>query len=115
MDNFIKKHLQDILFSIEEIDCYFGDSPKMYDEFFNDLKLRRAIERNIEIIGEAMNRILKIDNKPLVITLASATSVCGTSAAIATAAASKAKKHDLSMAVSISIIFTILMMVFDKI
>lgn len=63
MDNFIKKHLQDILFSIEEIDCYFGDSPKIYDEFFNDLKLRRAIERNIEIIGEAMNRILKIDNK----------------------------------------------------
>ena len=58
-------------------------------------------------------RVLKIDNKPLVITLASATSVCGTSAAIATAAASKAKKDDLSIAVSISIIFTILMMVFE--
>ena len=58
-------------------------------------------------------KILKIDNKPLVITLASATSVCGTSAAIATAAASKAKKDDLSIAVSISIIFTILMMVFE--
>ena len=58
-------------------------------------------------------KILKIDNKPLVITLASATSVCGTSAAIATAAASKAKKDVLSIAVSISIIFTILMMVFE--
>ena len=58
-------------------------------------------------------KVLKIDNKPLVITLASATSVCGTSAAIATAAASKAKKDDLSIAVSISIIFTILMMVFE--
>ena len=58
-------------------------------------------------------KILKIDNKPLVITLASATPVCGTSAAIATAAASKAKKDDLSIAVSISIIFTILMMVFE--
>lgn len=54
---------------------------------------------------------MKIGNKPLVITLASATSVCGTSAAIATAAASKAKKEDLSLAVSISIIFTIIMMV----
>ena len=58
-------------------------------------------------------KVLKIDNKPLVITLASATSVCGTSAAIATGAASKAKKEDLSLAISISIIFTILMMVFE--
>ena len=58
-------------------------------------------------------KVLKIDNKPLVITLSAATSVCGTSAAIATAAASNAKKNDLSIAVSISIIFTILMMVFE--
>ena len=58
-------------------------------------------------------RVLKIDNKPLVITLAAATSVCGTSAAIATGAAANAKKNDLSIAVSISIIFTILMMVFE--
>ena len=58
-------------------------------------------------------KILKIDNKPLVITLASATSVCGTSAAIATGAAAKCKKDDLSVAISISIIFTILMMVFE--
>jgi uncharacterized membrane protein YadS len=60
-------------------------------------------------------RILKIDNKPFVITIATATSVCGTSAAIATGAAAKAKKTDLSLAVSISIIFTILMMVFEPI
>lgn len=60
-------------------------------------------------------RILKINNKPLVMTLAAATSVCGTSAAIATGAAAKAKKTDLSLAVSISIIFTILMMVFEPI
>ena len=58
-------------------------------------------------------KVLKIDNKPLVITLASATSVCGTSAAIATGAASGAKKNDLGIAISISIIFTILMMVFE--
>ena len=59
------------------------------------------------------NKVLKINNKPLVITLAAATSVCGTSAAIATGAAAKAKKDDLSLAISISIIFTILMMVFE--
>ncbi len=58
-------------------------------------------------------RILKITNKPLIITLSAATSICGTSAAIATGAASGAKKEDLSVAISISIIFTILMMVFE--
>ena len=59
------------------------------------------------------NRILKIKNKPLLMTMAAATSVCGTSAAIATGAASGAKKEDLSVAISISIIFTIIMMVFE--
>lgn len=59
------------------------------------------------------NKVLKITNKPLLITLSAATSVCGTSAAIATGAASGAKKEDLSVAISISIIFTILMMVFE--
>lgn len=58
-------------------------------------------------------KVLKIDNKPMVITLAAATSVCGTSAAIATGAAAGAKKNDLSISISISIIFTILMMVFE--
>ena len=59
------------------------------------------------------NRVLKITHKPLLITLSAATSVCGTSAAIATGAASGAKKEDLSVAISISIIFTILMMIFE--
>ena len=60
-------------------------------------------------------RVLKIDNKPFVITVATATSVCGTSAAIAVGAASKAKKNDLSLAVSVSIIFTVIMMVFEPV
>lgn len=58
-------------------------------------------------------KVLKINNKPMVITMAAATSVCGTSAAIATGAASNCKKEDLSMVVSISIIFTVLLMVFE--
>ena len=61
MDDLIKKHLQDILPAIEEIESFFGDKPKLFDDFYNNLCLRRAIERNIEIIGEAMNRILKTD------------------------------------------------------
>ena len=61
MDDLIKKHLQDILTAIEEIESFFGDKPKLFDDFYRNLCLRRAIERNIEIIGEAMNRILKAD------------------------------------------------------
>ncbi len=60
-------------------------------------------------------RVLKIDNKPLVITMATATSVCGTSAAIAVGASSKAKKTDLSLTVSISIIFTVILMVLEPV
>ncbi len=56
-------------------------------------------------------RFLKMVNKPLVITIATATSVCGVSAAIAAAAASRAKKEDLTVAVGMSLIFTVLMMI----
>ena len=56
-------------------------------------------------------RVLKIENKPLVVTIAAATSVCGTSAAIAAAAAAKAKKTDLAFAVGTSLVFTVIMMV----
>ena len=59
MDDLRKKHLQDILIAIEEIESFFGDKPKLFEDFYSNLCLRRAIERNIEIIGEAMNRILK--------------------------------------------------------
>lgn len=56
-------------------------------------------------------RVLKMENKRMVMTISTATSVCGTSAAIATAAACKAKKTDLTFAVGISLIFTVVMMV----
>ena len=58
MDN-TKKHLQDILTAIEEIDSFFGSEPKIFNNFSSNLCLRIAVERNIEVIGEAMNRILK--------------------------------------------------------
>jgi uncharacterized protein with HEPN domain len=59
MEDRVKKYLEDILIAIEEIDIYFETLPKRYDELLNNMLLRRAIERNIEIIGEAMSRILK--------------------------------------------------------
>lgn len=62
MDDSTKKHLSDILIAIEEIESFFGNKPKLFDDLFSDLCLRRAIERDIEIIGEATNRILKVEN-----------------------------------------------------
>jgi len=55
---------------------------------------------------------LKMKNKALAIIIAAATSVCGVSAAIATAAACRAKKEDLTLAVGMTLIFTVLMMIF---
>ncbi|MBD3257036.1 putative sulfate exporter family transporter [candidate division GN15 bacterium] len=55
---------------------------------------------------------LKMKNKHLVMIIASATSVCGVSAAIAAAAACRAKKEDLTLAVGMTLIFTVLMMFF---
>jgi uncharacterized protein with HEPN domain len=63
MDNNIKAWLYDILTSINEIESYFIDTPKIFEIYQNDLRTKRAVERNIEIIGEAMNRILKLDNE----------------------------------------------------
>jgi len=57
-------------------------------------------------------RFLKMTNKKLAIIIASATSVCGVSAAIAAAAACRAKKEDLTLAVGMTLIFTVLMMFF---
>ena len=61
MEDRIKKYLQDVLTAIEEVESFFDNKPKLFDDFYSDLLLRCAIERNIEIIGEAMNRILRID------------------------------------------------------
>ena len=61
MEDRIKKYLLDVLTAIEEVESFFDNKPKLFDDFYSDLLLRRAIERNIEIIGEAMNRILRID------------------------------------------------------
>lgn len=56
-------------------------------------------------------KFLKMTNKPMVMIIACATAVCGTSAAIACAAACRGKKNDLTFAVGISLIFTVVMMV----
>jgi uncharacterized protein with HEPN domain len=55
----IKTWLYDILNAIHEIENF---TPEDFVQYQNDLKTRRAVERNIEIIGEAVNRIVKKDS-----------------------------------------------------
>jgi uncharacterized protein with HEPN domain len=59
MDLEIKKWLKDIELAISEINSFLP-AKKVFLEFQNDVKSRKAVERNIEIIGEALSRILKL-------------------------------------------------------
>lgn len=54
----VKTWLFNVLSSIEEIDSFFINKPMTFESYQNDLRTRRAVERNIEIIGEALNRVL---------------------------------------------------------
>lgn len=56
----IKTWLADIKLAISEINQFLPDKKDFY-VFKNDLKTKRAIERNIEIIGEAVSRIIKLN------------------------------------------------------
>lgn len=57
----IKKFLFDIRESIDSIENYLGDK-RDFNVYMSDKMLRRAVEREFEIIGEAMSRIEKIDS-----------------------------------------------------
>jgi uncharacterized protein with HEPN domain len=61
MDNNINTWLYDILNAIIEIESFFNSQPKDFTSFQQDIRTKRAVERNIEIIGEAISRILKIN------------------------------------------------------
>ncbi|RYZ21099.1 MAG: DUF86 domain-containing protein [Chitinophagaceae bacterium] len=54
----LKTWAYDILTAIHEIEVFLEDVPD-FTHYQSDLKTKRAIERNLEIVGEAMNRMLK--------------------------------------------------------
>jgi uncharacterized protein with HEPN domain len=60
MDNRIQTWLLDILQCIEEINQFLGEN-RDFIAYKKDLKTKKAIERELEIIGEAVSRILKIE------------------------------------------------------
>lgn len=62
MNDRVLKSLIDIQFAIEEIEFFFVNKEKRFEEYSKDILLKRAIERDLEIIGEAMNRIFKEDS-----------------------------------------------------
>ncbi len=57
----VRVYLFHILQAIKEIDSFFDGMIKEFVTFISDTKTKRAVERNLEIIGEAANRIYKID------------------------------------------------------
>lgn len=57
MDNKTKKLLFDIQTAITNIEDYIGKK-KVFEHYENNSMLQDAVERNIEIMGEAMNRLL---------------------------------------------------------
>lgn len=67
----------------------------------------------IVLIGTYMfgQRVLKMESRTLNLVISADMSVCGVSAAIATASACRAKKEELSLAIGLSLAFTVVMMI----
>lgn len=61
MNQKINKYLYDIKVSIESINEYLGDN-RNFNDFQNNKQLKRATERELEIIGEAMKNIIHLDD-----------------------------------------------------
>lgn len=57
----IKKYLYDIKTSVDSIMEYLGEK-KDFNYYLSNKLLRRAVERELEIIGEAAGKLLKIDS-----------------------------------------------------
>ena len=75
MDNEIKTWLFDIKMAILEIESFFEEGKRLFENYRQDIKTKRAVERNLEIIGEAVNRILDKDDS---ITLSNARKIVDT-------------------------------------
>lgn len=61
MEHKIAKYLFDINECILSIESYLRDK-RDFNDYENNKLLRRAVERELEIIGEALNQLKKIDN-----------------------------------------------------
>lgn len=55
-------YLQDVLDAINDMQSCFVGFPHRYDLFEKDMMRRCVVERKVEIMGEAINRIKKTDS-----------------------------------------------------
>lgn len=60
MQHDVKMYLHDILKAIQSIEEFIGEK-RDFTVYDNNQLVKRAVEREFEIIGEATNRILKVD------------------------------------------------------
>ena len=58
MSRKIKKYLFDIITCIDEIEIFFDGKEITIENLTSDRKTLRAVERNLEIIGEATKRLI---------------------------------------------------------
>ena len=54
-------YLQDVLDAIDDLQSCFVNFPNRFDLFEKDIMRKCVVERKVEIMGEAINRIRKID------------------------------------------------------
>ncbi len=62
MEDRVKKYLKDILDSIVNIDIHLQHK-KDFNLFSQNITIRKAVERDLEIIGEAVSKLLKINSE----------------------------------------------------
>ena len=55
-----QKYLYNIQVAINSINDYLGET-RDFNQYLENKLLRRAVERELEIIGEAANRLLQLD------------------------------------------------------
>ena len=61
MSHDVKKYVLDISNAIDSIYEYLGPK-RNFNSYESNKLLRRAVERELEIIGEAVNRLIKLDS-----------------------------------------------------
>ncbi len=61
MNDNLRACLYDIQQAIVEVESFFANQPMLFAAYQADVRTRRATERNLEIMGEAVGRLLKMD------------------------------------------------------
>ena len=65
-DEKIMTYLQDVLDAINDLQSCFVGFPNRYDLFEKDIMRKCVVERKVEIMGEAINRIKKTNSSVVI-------------------------------------------------